>query len=200
MKEIWKDIQNYEGFYQISNLGRMKSVGRYRKGKRGVPTLCKEKMMTPRINPKTGYSQIHLAKDGVYKAFLVHRLVAFAFLEKPLEKNVVDHINGVRSDNRAENLRWCTTKENMNYDDVRRNISICQKTNENCIAHQKEMQNACRKPVVIVWPDGTIKEYPSITSTEKDGFEHSHVAACCKGKLKYHRKCKCFYKDDYYAI
>ena len=101
-KEIWKDIKDYEGRYQISNLGRVKS-NRYN-------DIRKEKLMTPYKNT-SGRFVVRLRK----KMFLVSRLVAIAFIPNPLNKSEVNHINGIGTDNRVKNLEWCTPKENMQH-------------------------------------------------------------------------------------
>jgi hypothetical protein len=111
--EIWKDIKGYEGRYQVSNLGRVKSLARMRRGKNGSEVPMPELIMSLAIKKDNGrtkpYTEIRL-RDGSTraipcKAFLVHRLVADAFI-KPLQKGEqVDHINGKHSDNRVENLK-----------------------------------------------------------------------------------------------
>lgn len=104
--EIWKDITGYEGLYQVSNLGRVKSLNYNRTGK--------EKIMKTSID-KQGYIQISLRKDGKTYKFKVHRLVGFEFVDGFSEyKNHIDHINTIRTDNRPENLRWVSQKENNN--------------------------------------------------------------------------------------
>lgn len=103
--EVWKDVKGYEGHYQVSNLGRIKTLKK-QVGRKGT-----EKLMTPYME-WNGYSRVALYKDKKPKQFIVHRLVAEAFIPNPEGKPVVDHINGDRTDNRVENLRWCTHSEN----------------------------------------------------------------------------------------
>lgn len=116
MKEIWKDIKEYEGIYQVSNQGRIKSLERIvannKKGKIYYRKV-KECILTP--SPLSdGYLVVSLHKDLKMKNFKIHRLVALSFLENPNGYLQVDHINTIKSDNRVENLRWCTSKQNHN--------------------------------------------------------------------------------------
>lgn len=110
---MWADIQNYEGRYQVSTLGRVKSLARMRRGKGGSEVPVPEIIMALTPKKDTGrtkpYVEVRFRNGGLRtercKSFLVHRLVAATFI-KPLGKgDQVDHINGVHSDNRVENLR-----------------------------------------------------------------------------------------------
>jgi len=116
---MWADIREYKGRYQVSNLGRVKSLARVRKGKSNCTVPVLERMMTLRVKLDTGrqrpYIEVYLRNGGSRelpgKQKLVHRLVADAFL-KPLEHGEqVDHINGIHGDNRVENLRVMKTIE-----------------------------------------------------------------------------------------
>jgi len=101
-EEIWKDIPEYEGLYQVSNLGRVKSLSFNRKGKEGIRKLQ---------NHSTGYFEVILYNKKRNKHFLVHRLVVMAFFGK--SDLHVNHKNGIKTDNRLENLEYCTRSENM---------------------------------------------------------------------------------------
>ena len=103
MAEIWKPIKDYEGLYEISNLGRVKSLPRN-------GTIKTEKILTPNMSGR--YARIGL-RDKIKIKYSVHRLVAEAFIPNPNNLPQVDHINGDRYDNRVENLRWVTAKENI---------------------------------------------------------------------------------------
>ena len=103
MNEVWKDVVGYEGLYQVSNLGRVKSLNYKRTGK--------EKLLEP-ILLNTGYLIVNLCNNNTQKTFTVHRLVTQAFIENPTGRPCIDHINTIKTDNRACNLRWVTYKEN----------------------------------------------------------------------------------------
>lgn len=112
MEELWKPIKGYEGLYEISNLGRVRSIAR--EVQRGNSTIrIKEKMKKPYI-AGGGYYYIMLSKNGKTKIFTLHRLLAEAFIPNPNNLPEVDHINTNKSDYRLENLRWVTHKENNN--------------------------------------------------------------------------------------
>ncbi len=104
--EIWKNVKNYEFLYQVSNLGRVKSLSNNR--------TKKEKILKPwKTN---GYLRVHLFKEGISKTKAVHRLVAEAFLEVPsFEAVQVNHKNKNRSDASLDNLEWVTSLQNMNH-------------------------------------------------------------------------------------
>lgn len=115
MKEMWKQITDYEGLYEISNYGRVKSVSRWRrssKGGKGYTT--KEKMLATRLN-NDGYPTVTLCKDSKSKNKRIHRLICGAFLPNPLEKPQVNHKNGIKYDYRMCNLEWVTREENVQH-------------------------------------------------------------------------------------
>lgn len=122
MAEKWKSIQGYEGQYDVSNLGKVKSVRRKALNGNGYQKK-KDRLLKPHIN-KGGYATVALCKDGKPKVFLVHRLVAIAFIPNPEGKPIVDHIDTNPLNNAVDNLRWCTQKENCNNPKSRANNSL----------------------------------------------------------------------------
>ena len=117
MEEIWKDVQGFEGRYQVSNMGRVRSLDRWSLDAR--PHFIKGMMLKPSLNKGKGYVRVSLS-DGHrnYKHYEVHRLVALHFVLGYKEGLVVNHKNEVKTDNRSENLEWCTYQYNLNYSDV----------------------------------------------------------------------------------
>jgi len=113
--EVWKNIKGYEGSYQVSNLGRVKSLERAVALKNGSERHLKERILKPSTN-RYGYLQALLCNgSGKVKTLLVHRLVCEAFYENPENKPCVNHIDENRTNNVASNLEWCTVKENNNH-------------------------------------------------------------------------------------
>lgn len=116
MEEIWKDVPEYEKFYQVSNLGNFRSLDRivgYKDGSNrnypGKPLLTE--------TTKDNYQRITLMKDGKKKRYMAHRLIAFTFLPLDKENPVVNHKDGNKSNNNVNNLEWCTASENMQHAD-----------------------------------------------------------------------------------
>ena len=112
MEEIWKDIEGYEGLYQVSNLSRVRALEKVVICSTGRKCVLKEHILIQNSS-FYGYKGVDLTKNGKRKKFLIHRLVAKAFIPNPENKPEIDHINTNRSDNRIENLRWVTSSENM---------------------------------------------------------------------------------------
>ena len=112
MEEIWKDVVGYEGYYQVSNLGRVRSLDRIASNGRKI----KGKILSTKVNTPPYYQRVSLSVNGKMKLVQVHRLVAQAFVYNPdpEHKTQVGHKDESRTNNRADNLEWVTPKENSN--------------------------------------------------------------------------------------
>ena len=110
--EQWHDIAEYEGLYQISNFGRVKSISRTidRHGLTNIP----DKIMNPSTNIK-GYKVVQLSKDGIRTTYFVHRLVAKTFIPNPTNLSQVNHKDEDKTNNKVDNLEWCDGRYNINY-------------------------------------------------------------------------------------
>lgn len=118
--EVWKDIEGYEGLYEISNLGRVKCLERLVKNKNGYRKVKERILTTTSFN----YACVFLSNSSV-KQHYVHRLVATAFIPNPLNKEMVNHKSGNKLDNRLNNLEWVTRSENQIH---AFSIGLCEKT------------------------------------------------------------------------
>lgn len=160
--EVWKDIEGYEGLYQISSRGRVRSLKF-----RHTNTI---RILKPYKNKKGGYLVIGLHKDKKMKLCQIQRLVAEAFIPNPDNLPQVNHKNEMdKTDNRVEALEWCDAKYNSNYGT--RNQRVAEKLS---------------KPVLQYDLEGNfIKEWASSMEVERvKGYNHSHIANCCNGKRK----------------
>ena len=105
--ETWKDIINYENKYQVSNLGKVRSLLDCRGNILSVPRILKD------AKNNRNYHFVQLCKNGITKGFLVHRLVGMSFIDNPENKLTIDHIDKDKSNNQASNLRWATNDEQL---------------------------------------------------------------------------------------
>lgn len=188
--EIWKDIEGYEGFYQVSNLGRVKSLARifYSGRNKSVEQVYPEKPIGIQAY-KSGYLYVVLCINAVAKKFKVHRLVAVAFVPNPDGKPHIDHINAVRNDNRAVNLRWCTQSENQHNPHTLKSASLAK------IGDKNPMKRNMR---AVFQFDAKTKELITVHKSAKNipGFDSSCICRCCNGLLGVYRGCVWRYDGD----
>lgn len=154
MEEIWKDIPNYEGIYKVSNLGRVKSLGR-----RGKGCSIEDIILKPSLN-KDGYELVNLKDSNhIAKWFTVHRLVAMCFIPNPNNYGEVNHKDEVKNNNVVSNLEWCTRRYNVGYGTVRERQSNNKKGQSN---------DWLNKPIIQYSLNGEfIAEYDSTTQAAK---------------------------------
>ena len=159
--EEWRDILGYEGQYQISNIGRVKSVERMVKSNANNMRIQYERFLSIHDNGH-GYMSVSLWKDNKGTKLYVHRLVARAFCEGYEEGLHVDHINAIRNDNRASNLQWLTISQNNS--------------------------KAFNKPIVQLTLNGeVVATWKSMAEAEKKGgFDSGNISRVCAGKRKKH--------------
>lgn len=177
MQEIWKSIEGYEDKYEISNLGRIKSLSDNKGRKR-------ELILNPRIS-KNGYLFLNLWKNSHGTPKKIHRLVAEAFCPKNENPQCVNHINGVKTDNRAENLEWCTYSYNMQH--AIKNGLFKPTINEKMVGlgvHGKDHPSS--KPVLQYdLNDNFIKEWESCVDAGKAlGLRGNSIQRCARGERK----------------
>jgi hypothetical protein len=190
--EIWKSVVGYEGYYEVSNLGRVKSIARNIVYKKGKPHPKKERIMHP-VHRKDGYMDLCLYKDTINQRFMVHYLVARAFLGEPKDKKEVNHKNGIREDNRAENLEWVTRAENIQH--KFRTLGYKNKY-IGCIGKE----NIRSKPLYQIKDGIIINEFPCASEAEKaTGVSKYLIWSNCKGRCKTGKGFNWVYKEKYNA-
>ena len=169
MEEIWKDIRGYEGLYQISNLGRIKSLPKWR-----VKYGYGEIILKQSIGKK-GYKVISLNKNKKRKQYKVHRLIAEAFIPNPENKPQINHIDGNKLNNDINNLEWCTQNENIQH-----------AYNTGLYKNYSPPPVRQKRKIIQYSLDGQfIKYWIGIADTAKKlNCDYSNIVNCCRGKQK----------------
>lgn len=171
--EQWKPVNGYEGLYEVSSLGRVKSL-KYGKEKTLKPKKCK------------GYLRVSLYRNGKHKQFSVHKLVATAFIPNPYGFTEINHKDENKSNNVVSNIEWCTREYNMHFGTLY----------ERAAASRRKAVEASR------FSDFREIElrFASINEANRNGYNQGHVSACCNGCYSANRRN--FYKGLYwrYAV
>ena len=171
-KEIWKDIPDYEGLYQVSNLGKVRSLDHVRKNGKENNHICvsKGKILTPGKD-NNGYMIVVLSKDGKTKSYRIHKLVASSFLNNKNNLKCINHKDEDKTNNNVNNLEWCTHKYNNNYGTKPQKIS---KANSIKVNQYDKNHNF-------------IKTWGSLTEASKHLKKDRavvNISKCCKLKVK----------------
>ena len=167
--EEWRDIKGFEGLYQVSNLGHVKSVSRKIWNGKGF-FRSKEKFVSQVLNHK-GYLMVQLWSNKNFKTISVHRLVADAFVPNPKDLPQVNHKDEDKTNNKVSNLEWCTAKYNINYGTAK--IRMAEKCSKPVIGSSLATQDCVR--------------FVSAAEAGRNGFCASHVIECCNNKRKTHK-------------
>ena len=168
MSEVWRDINGYEGYYQVSSEGRVKSLERTFIDKIGRERYVKECILKPGAD-RGGYLRVGLCDGEKRKTLKVHRLVCQAFHENPDNKPQVNHINEDKTDNRASNLEWATARENSNFG-----------------TRNERLGKAQSKSVGQYTLDGDlVKAWQSVNEVQRrTGFSQGNISLAANGKYK----------------
>lgn len=172
--EEWRDIEGYEGLYQVSNEGRVKSLPKEWIGGNGAKLRKEETIL------KSGgtcwnrkYQMVVLCKNGKQKNMKVHRIVAQAFIPNPENKPFINHKDENPENNKVENLEWCDSKYNNNYGSRNERMSESQKTVGNKPVYQYSLN------------DVVINKFISLSEAARlNNLNDANISQCCKGKRK----------------
>lgn len=165
MEEVWKDIQGYEGIYQVSNLGNVRSLDRVSEHRVSGKITLKGKNVAKSFNGN--YLLVNLSKEGKIKRPMIHKLVAETFIPNPQGLPCVNHKDENKLNNEVSNLEWCTYKYNSNYG--------------TCIERSREKKE--KKVIQYDLNGNFIKEWKSLAEAEKvGGFNHRGISRCATGQ------------------
>ena len=168
--EVWKGIVGYEGYYQVSNHGRVHSLDRFVPRKTGTVQKVHGRILKL-TEDKDGYLQVSLWKRNKMKKAKVHRLVGETFIPNPDNLPEINHINEVKDDNRVRNLEWCTRKENINHGT---------RSEQVVKTRGKPVMGTCLKT-------GKETVFKSMREAGRFGFHPSAIKKVCIGKQEAHK-------------
>lgn len=180
--EVWKDIEGFEGLYQVSNLGNVKSLEKNVSCHKIHLRKQKEMILSPsKCNDR--YITFSLSKNKKRKYLLAHRLVATAFIPNPDGKTEVNHIDGNRQNNTVGNLEWATRSENMQH-----SYSTLNRINPKPMKGRFGNDNPLSKRISQKTLNGnTVKIWDSMHDAFRAGYNLGNILSCCKGRRKSHK-------------
>lgn len=169
MEEVWRDIKGYEGIYQVSNLGRVKSLDRKIRHSKSKFLNVKGKVLKPKIGT-SGYLEVDLRQNGKHQHCRIHRLVAQAFIPNPNNFPIVNHKDENKLNANVNNLEWCNSKYNSNWGTaIERTVN---KKSIKIIQIDKDSNK-----IINVFAS-------SAEAARKTGIGQGHISSCCTGKRK----------------
>lgn len=174
IEEIWKDIKGYEGLYQVSNIGRVKSLKRHRRGS-GKELVCVNEKIKALQDNGHGYMTTTLYQNNKGQVVYIHRLVAVAFISNPNNLPCVNHINEDKSNNSASNLEWCSYEYNNNYGTKPKRLS----------ASNRNHPDTSKAVLQYDLQGNLISEWPSMREIQRRGVARcENVYRACVGIYK----------------
>ena len=187
MREIWKDIEGYEGLYQISNLGRIKSLDRSIERNDGEKRFFRGKILKLQPDKRGGYYQAVISKNSIHSIVKVHRLVALYFCKGYSKNLVVNHKDGNRQNNVYTNLEWVTQRYNIRHSV----IVLGKKPGNGCGAeHVKSIPIYCKDNI------GVVSHFAGIRDAARSlHIDSSSICKVLKGKLKMYHSLRFFYES-----
>lgn len=189
--ETWKDVEGFEGFYQISNYGNVKSLDRFD----GIRKI-KGRNIKPNLK-QNGYLQVGLRREGERKWFSIHRLVAIHFIDNPDEKPQVNHIDCNKQNNNIENLEWVTAQGNCRHAQVNGLMNPPKGENHPYYGLFGERSKSAKKVVRYNKETGESKLYNAKILAKSDGFDVTSISKCCNKKQKTHKGYEWYFAEDF---
>ena len=170
MREEWRPVKNYEGLYEVSNLGKVKRLERHITCSNGTKRHLREKLFSCKPNKYLGYVNVVLTKKGIKTAHTIHRLVAELFVDNPNNFNVVNHLDEDRANNKAENLEWTTHAKNLSHNG----------------AYQRGREKIKKRIYQYTLDGELVRTYSCAKKVLDYGFRPNAVAQVCGGHKKTH--------------
>lgn len=182
MSEIWKDIKGYEGYYQVSSYGNVKSLNRRVEHKKNRTRNIIERILKSKPNGK-GYYIVGLHRNGIMKHKTIHRLVCEAFIPNPLNKPCINHLDSNTTNNHVDNLEWVTYKENTQHGFKYGNMDIEFYKQLGKNTGKKVLMFSIRNDPLLLFDNQSIAQRMS-------GFDSRRISDCCNNKRESYKNYK----------